>query len=256
MQDQPRRSQTFVSAFARGLAVIEAFDRAHAPLSLAEVAERAGVDRAVARRMLLTLIKLGFVAERQRHYQLTARVLRLGYSFLSRTGVDGIAQSFVAEVADRTGESCSVAILDETEVVSVVHTPSPAHKVGFTLRPGTRWPAYVMASGRVLLAAKPDAEVRIMLRRMRRKALTSRTLVKIEAILDAVRTARQRGFAVVDGELEEGLMAVAVPIRNRNGDVIASLNSSSSATRATARTFCDAVVPVLQSATAEMAKVL
>jgi IclR family pca regulon transcriptional regulator len=76
----PRRSQTFVSAFARGLAIIEAFDRARAPLSLAEVAERAGVDRAVARRMLLTLIELGLVAETQRHYQLTARVLRLGCS--------------------------------------------------------------------------------------------------------------------------------------------------------------------------------
>lgn len=252
----PRRSQTFVSAFARGLAIIEAFDRARAPLSLAEVAERAGVDRAVARRMLLTLIELGLVAETQRHYQLTARVLRLGYSFLSQTGLDGIAQPFVTEVAQRTGESCSVAILDETDVVSVVHTPSPTHKIGFTLRPGTRWPAYVMASGRVLLCAKPDAEVRILLGRMQRKAFTSRTLVKIEAILDAVRKARQQGYALVNGELEEGLMSVAVPIRNRNGDVIASLNSSSSGTRATARSFCDAVVPLLHSATGEMAKIL
>jgi len=95
-----------------------------------------------------------------------------------------------------------------------------------------------------------------MLGRMQRKALTSRTLVKIEAILDAVCTARQRGFAIADGELEEGLMEAAVPIRNRSGDLIASLNSSSSATRATVRSFCDAVEPVLQSVTAEMAKIL
>lgn len=256
MKDQRRRSQSFVSALARGLAVIESFDRARAPLSVTEVAERAGVDRAVARRMLLTLVELGLAIETQRHYQLTARVLRLGYSFLSQTGLDGIAQSFVTEVAHRTGESCSVAILDETEVVSLVHTPSPTHKIGFTLRPGTRWPAYVMASGRALLASKPDTEVRVLLGRMHRKPFTSRTLVKIEAILDVVRTVRQRGFALVDGELEEGLMALAVPIRNRNGDVIASLNSSSSATRATVRSFRDAVLPVLLSATAEMARIL
>ena len=215
MQNQRRRSQSFVSALARGLAVIEAFDRARAPLSVTEVAERAGVDRAVARRMLLTLVELGLATETQRHYQLSARVLRLGYSFLSQTGLDGIAQSFVTEVAHRTGESCSVAILDETEVVSLVHTPSPTHKIGFTLRPGTRWPAYVMASGRALLASKPDTEVRVLLGRMHRKPFTSRTLVKIEAILDVVRTVRQRGFALVDGELEEGLMPVSVPIRNR-----------------------------------------
>ena len=251
-----RRSQTFVSAFARGLAVIEAFDRAPGSLSLTEVAERAGVDRAVARRMLLTLVELGLVVETQRYYQLTPRVLRLGYSFLSQTGLDGIAQPFVTEVARCTGESCSAAILDEVEVVSVVHTPSPIHKIGFTLRPGTRWPAYVMASGRVLLGAKLDAEVRSLLGRMKLKAFTSRTLVKIDAIVDAVRRARQQGYALVNGELEEGLMSVAVPIRNRNGDVIASLNSSSSATRSTVRSFCDAVVPPMHRATGEMAKIL
>ena len=137
----------------------------------------------------------------------------------------------------------------------MVHTPSPVHKVGFTLRPGTRWPAYVMASG-LLLAGKPDAEVRVLLGWMQRKALTPRTLIKVEAILDAVRTVREKGFALVDGELEAGLMAVAVPVHNRNGDVVASLNCSSSATRTTARRFCDAVLPILNRVTAEMAKIL
>lgn len=256
MRNKPSRSQTFVTAFARGLAVIEAFDRATAPLSLPEVAARAGVDRAVARRMLLTLMELRLVAETQRHYRLTPRVLRLGYSFLSQTGLDGLAQPFVTEVAERTGESCSIALLDETEVMSVAHTPSPVHKVGFTFRPGTRWPAYVMASGRVLLAGKSDTEVRALLGRMQRKALTSRTLIKIEAILEAIRLVRQNHFALIDGELEEGLIAVAVPIHNRRGDVIASLNSSSSVTRTTPRKFSESVVPVLQSAAAEMAKIL
>src|SRR6516165_7364703 len=99
MQDKARRSQTFVSAFARGLAVIEAFDQAQAPLSLADVAQRARVDRAVARRMLLTLIELGLVVETQGRYHLTARVLRLGYSFLAQSGLDGIVQQFVSQVA-------------------------------------------------------------------------------------------------------------------------------------------------------------
>jgi IclR family pca regulon transcriptional regulator len=256
MQDKARRSQTFVSAFARGLAVIEAFDQAQAPLSLADVAQRARVDRAVARRMLLTLIELGLVVETQGRYHLTARVLRLGYSFLAQSGLDGIVQQFVSQVAQDTGESCSVAVLNGTEVVSIAHTPSPTHKIGFTLRPGTRWPAYVMSSGRVLLASKPDADVRILLAQMQRKALTSRTLVKIDAILEAVRMARQRGFALNNGELEEGLMSLSVPIRNRRGIVIASLNSSSSATRTTVRSFCDNVLPVLRSASLEMARVL
>jgi IclR family transcriptional regulator, pca regulon regulatory protein len=159
------------------------------PLSLAEVAKSAGVDRAMARRMLLTLIELGLATKTQRHYRLTPRVLRLGYSFLSQTGLDGLAQPFVTEVARRTGESCLIALLDETDVVSIAHTPSPVHKVGFTLRPGTRWPAYVMTSGRVLLASKSETEVRALLERLQREALTSRTLVRIGAILEAIRRA-------------------------------------------------------------------
>jgi IclR family pca regulon transcriptional regulator len=255
MPNTSRRSQTFVTAFARGLAVIESFDRATAPLSLADVAARAGVDRAVARRMLLTLVELGLAHESQRYYRLTPRVLRLGYSFLSQAGLDGLAQPFVKEVAERTGESCSIALLDDTDVVSVAHTPSPVHKVGFTFRPGTRWPAYIMASGRVLLASKPDTEVRALLGRMQRKALTARTLVKIDAILEAIRHAREKGFALVDGELEEGLIGVAVPVYNRSGNVIASLNSSSSVTRTTTRKFSESVIPVLQDAAREMAKI-
>jgi IclR family pca regulon transcriptional regulator len=79
--------------------------------------------------------------------------------------------------------------------VSIAHTPSPVHKVGFRLRPGTRFPAYVMASGRVLLASKSETDVRALLGRMQRKALTSRTLVRIGANLEAIRRARQSGFA-------------------------------------------------------------
>jgi DNA-binding IclR family transcriptional regulator len=144
--------------------------------------------------------------------------------------------------------------LQQQVVAIAVETRSTPWVASF--RPGTRWPVYVMASGRVLLASRSDTEVRALLGRMQRKALTSRTLVKIEAILEAIRMVRQNRFALVDGELEEGLISVAVPIHNRSGDVIASLNSSSSVTRTTARKFSESVVPILQGAAREMAKIL
>jgi IclR family pca regulon transcriptional regulator len=146
------RSQSFVTAFARGLKVIEVFAGGAEVLSLAEIAARSGVDRAVAR---LTLIELGYAVADKKSFRLTPRILRLGYAYLSQSGMDGRLQPFVDAVAASTGESCSVSVLDGLETVGVAHAPSPLHRMGFLLKPGTRMPAYVMTSGRILLAAKP-----------------------------------------------------------------------------------------------------
>jgi IclR family transcriptional regulator, pca regulon regulatory protein len=250
------RSQTFVSGFARGLQVIEAFGEAAEPLSLPEVAVRAGVDRAVARRMLLTLVELGFVARMNKHYQLTPRILRLGYSFLSQSGLDGLVRPFLAELTQKIGESSSVGVLDDVETVAVCHVTSTVRKTGLLLREGTRWPAYVMASGRMLLSGLPDDEVNARLRRMELKALTTRTLTRPEQILKAVQTAREQGYALIEGEVEDGMAAVSVPIRDRNNALVASLNTSSNMNRRSPAELRRAVVPELKATAAEIGRVL
>ncbi len=133
-------SQSFVTAFARGLSVIEAFGDSDEALSLTEIAARSGVDRAVARRSLLTLIELGYAVADKKSYRLMPRILRLGYAYLSQSGMDGRLQPFVDAVATKIGESCSVSVLDGLETVGVAHAPSPIHKMGSSLKPGTRMP--------------------------------------------------------------------------------------------------------------------
>ncbi len=250
------RSQSFVNAFARGLSVIEAFDGEARALSLAEIALRAKVDRAVARRLLLTLIELGYVTTEQKHFRLAPRILRLGYAYLAQSGFDSLIQPFVAEVSQRIGESASVSVLDGIETVSVAHTPSPLHKMGFLMRVGARYPAYVMASGRVLLAARPDGEVRALLGRMTRRSFTARTLTDLDDLLGEIRRVRQQGFCLVDGELEQGLIALAVPIVSRRGQIVASLNASTSAARSVAADFRQAVLPVLGAAAGEIGQIV
>ncbi|SDR53143.1 transcriptional regulator, IclR family [Rhizobiales bacterium GAS191] len=257
MQDRERpRSQIFVTAFARGLAVIQAFEGSRQPLSLAEIAARAGVDRAVARRSLLTLIELGFAVMERKHYRLAPAVLRLGYSYLSQCGMDGVLQPFVERVARQIGESCSVTILDGLETVSVAHAPSPIHKMGFLSTPGTRMPAYVMTSGRVLLAGRSDPEVREALGRMDRKAYTAKTVTDLARLAAIIRETRQAGFTSIDSELEEGLLSIAVAIRNRRGDIAASLNVSSSATRTSIAALSDTALPIMRETAAEIGKIL
>lgn len=250
------RSQSFVTAFARGLAVIEAFAGSEAPLSLAEIATQAGVDRAVARRSLLTLIELGYATFEKKSYRLSPRILRLGYSFLSQSGMDGRLQPFVETVAAKVGESCSVSVLDGLETLGVAHAPAPVHKMGFLLKPGTRMPAYVMTSGRVLLAGKPDDEVMALLRQMDRKAMTPKTRTSLTALMEAIRTVRESGYAAIAEELEIGLLSLAVPVRNRRGETVASLNVSSSATRTTMADFRAKALAVMQQAAADIGKIL
>jgi IclR family transcriptional regulator, pca regulon regulatory protein len=250
------RSQSFVTAFARGLSVIEAFAGRAEALSLTEIASRSGVDRAVARRSLLTLIELGYVVTDKKNYRLTPRILRLGYAYLSHSGMDGRLQPFVEALARKIGEACSVSILDGIETVGVAHAPSPIHKMGFLLRPGTRMPAYVMTSGRVLLAAKTDEEVMAVLRKSDRKAFTKATRTSFASLMEAIRTVREAGFATIEEELEVGLLSIAVPIKNRRGETVASLNMSSSASRTTMDHFCALALPEMRRSADDIGAIL
>ncbi|MDX3905736.1 MAG: IclR family transcriptional regulator C-terminal domain-containing protein [Pigmentiphaga sp.] len=249
-------SRNFVGGFARGLAVIEAFGNASEPLSLAAVAERAGVDRAVARRMLLTLVELGFAIQSNKTFQLTPRIMRLGYAFVSQAGLDGLVRPLLEALSNRLGESVSVSVLDDLEAVSVFHVTSPQRKTGFLLREGSRWPAYLMASGRVLLAALPDEEVARRFARMDLHASTPKTLTDPRSLLQAVRQAREHGYALVNEELETGWASVSVPVRDRAGRVVASLNTNTTLARQSPEQLVANGVPLLSEAAADLGRIL
>ncbi len=133
----------------------------------------------------------------------------------------------------------AVSSLDRLQTVGVAHAPSPAHKMGFLLKPSTRMPAYVMTSDRVLLAAKSDDEATSMLRKMDRQPFTKATLTSIGTLMQAIRKVQEVGFAAIEEELEVGLLSLAVAIRNRSGDTVASLNVSSDTPTTTLTEFCD-----------------
>jgi IclR family pca regulon transcriptional regulator len=107
-------------------------------------------------------------------------------------------------------------------------------------------PAYVMTSGRVLLSGKTDEEIVAALAKMDLKPLTQKTRTDAEDLLNLIADIRQAGFAAIDSELEEGLLSLAVPIRDRRGGIVASLNVSSSASRITLPALCDLALPVLR----------
>ncbi len=237
-------SGDFVQSLARGLAVIRSFDADHPELTLAEVARRADIPRAAARRFLRTLEALGYVRSDGRLFALTPRVLELGFSYLSALSLPEIAQPHLERLSRDVDESVSAAVLDGTDVVYVARVPTRRiMSVGITI--GTRFPAYATSMGRVLLAGMPESQARTLLEASARPALTARTRTDLGALRDELAAVREQGWAVVDGELEPGLRSVAAPLHDRDGRVVAAVNISTSATRDDIGRFVDDHLPRL-----------
>src|ERR1700760_4947236 len=211
MTDKPAQNSDFVQSLERGLAVIRAFDSEHRELALSEVARSTGLTRAAARRFLLTLVKLGYVNFSQGRFSLRPRVLELGYAYLSSLTLPEVAMPHMEALVAQVNESCSISVLDDTDVVYVARVPT-RRIMSITLAVGTRLPAWATSMGRVLLAELAPAELEARLARTPIEALTAYTVADADALRAALQRVRADGFAAVDQELEEGLRSLAVPI--------------------------------------------
>ena len=152
----PDREADFVQSLQRGLAVIGAFDGESTTLTLGEVATSTGLARAAARRFLLTLVDLGYVRVDTRLFELSPRVLELGRAYLSSLRLPTVAQPHLEALVEDVGESATIAVLDDAEIVYVAHVPA-RRIMSITISVGTRDPAFATSLGRVLLAAQPEA---------------------------------------------------------------------------------------------------
>jgi IclR family pca regulon transcriptional regulator len=213
----------FIEALARGLDVITAFGADRPVMTLAEVASATGLARPTARRILLTLAELGYVRVGERGFALTPRVLDLGVAYIDATGLWALARPHLERLVERTGESCSVAQLDGSDIVYVARVAVPKI-VSLTVQIGTRFPALPTSLGKVQLAALPPDELERVLAEPTRSGLTPRWQPDREERDAALREVRARGWALTDEQLAPGIRSVAAPLRDGEGRVIAGVN--------------------------------
>lgn len=240
-----------VGSLEKGLRVLEILCSQPAGITLTEVAEKAGLTRAGARRLLLTLASTGHVSREGRRFLLTSRLLTLARQWLDGVSLWDFALPHMREVAATLDESCSAAILADTDVVYVARVPGE-RIMSVALSVGTRLPAYCTSMGRVLLSELPPPELESLLSRSAIRAYTSKTLVDRGEIARAVRQAGEGGYAVVDEELEVGLRSVAVPIRDRSGRVVAAINVPAQSSRYTVAELERVALPLLKKAAARI----
>lgn len=218
-QSRPYHSESL----ARGLMVIRAFGHDFPRLRAADVAKSTGLSRAAARRYLLTLQDLGYVGSDGDVFYLRPRLLDLGFSYLTSIGVEDVVQPVLNRISEKTQASSTFAVLDRDEVVFVARAPS---KGIFMLATsiGGRVAAHATSLGQVLLAAMPPAELDRYLAESKRIAFTKWTITGARELRRKLERVRADGYAITHSEQVEGIVAVAVPVHNQRGDVVAAVN--------------------------------
>lgn len=244
-----------MGGLAKGLRVIEAFTADTPRLSISEASAIAGLDRATTRRCLLTLAEQGYCAYDGKFFTVTPRVLRLGTGCLAAMPLPRIVQPWLDQLSERIGQSTSVAILDDSEIVYVARA-AQRRVMSIALMPGSRLPAYCTSMGRVLLAALPEDKAREILRSSALTPRTPNTLVDQDAIMGELERVRRQGFATVDQEVELGLRSIAVPLRNARGVVVAALNIGLPLSEESMSVVAERYFPELTSVSKELSGIL
>jgi IclR family transcriptional regulator, pca regulon regulatory protein len=254
-QDMAIAKADFIEGMAKGMAVLESFDTERQRLNATLAAQRAGITRAAARRHLLTLAHLGYLETDGSHFWLAPKVLRFSGSYLASARLPRALQPTLNRLAAQTAESFSAVVLDGDQVVIIARS-GPTRLLAYGLHLGARLPAHATSTGRVLLAAKSKAEFNAWMKGRELARLTALTTVEPRKFRTLIQEVRAQDFCVASEEHELGVHALAVPLRNLQGQTVAALNVVAAPQRLEMRQMQRGLLPLLLEAARELRPLL
>jgi len=241
-----KKSTETVQSLVKGLTVIKAFNQQRPAMTLSEVAHVTNFTRAATRRFLLTLVSEGYAKQEGKIFSLTAKILDLGFSYLSTLDIWHNAKPLMTALVEQLNESCSAAVLDGFEVVYVARVATTKRIMSITLNVGSRLPAVATSMGRVLLADMTLPALDNFIDTCLIEQYTEHTIIDKPALLAEIATVKQQGYSLVEQELEIGLTSISVPVHNGAGEVIAALNVSTHMSQTAKQQIFEVILPVLQ----------
>jgi IclR family transcriptional regulator, pca regulon regulatory protein len=246
----------FVTALARGLAVLLELSDKRRRMSIAQVSHRTGIPRATARRSLHTLTKLGFVAvDEARKFYLRPRVLSFSHAYLSASPIAVLAQPILDRLGESLSEACSLATLDGDEIVYLTRSAS-SRIMSPSLNVGRRLPAYCTSIGHVLLAHLPEDELNLYLSRAKFHPYTEYTITSPVKLRSALQQVREQGYAFASQQMEARLCTLAVPVRDTSGHFVAGINVILQGRLVSASAMAERFAQPLQHAAMELGALL
>lgn len=218
-----------VQSVERTFRILETFDARHRTRSAAEITELVGLPRPTTYRLLHTLETLGYLRRRSGRYETTPGLLSLASTQLAPGSLAAVAQPIIDAVADELDEAIVVGVLDRDEVVTIAAAmPTKGHYLSVAVEVGRRLPAEATSLGQILLATSPARDD---------------SVAPHDVELPPVRE-----HVISDGLLEDGLRALAVPIVDDLGQVIAAMSIAVNAARVSAEELRQRCLPALQTA--------
>lgn len=239
------KSSDFLQTLERGIMVIQSF-KDHSSLTITESSEITGLSKPVTRRVLITLEILGYVKSSNKRFSLTPKILSIGYSYISSKNIWDISKSYLEEISSSINESCSLAVLDDLDIVYVSRV-AVNNILSFSLGIGTKLPAHATSSGRVLLAHLSSDELDSYFKRQILIKYTNKTTISEKEIRKELLRIRQDGYAICQDELELGLLSIAVPVHDVTGSVVAAIHCATHSGRSNIIKMKEKILPLLMT---------
>lgn len=230
-------------SLSRGLSVLLAFGRYREAMSISEVGLATGLTPATARRILLTLKDLGYVEQNRKRFNITPKVLDLGYAYLTAMPLWQATQPVLERINAEFKVSCSAAVLEGMDTLYVLRAAQTIRAA--LVNTGTRQPAHVTAMGRVLLASLEPEELDSFIEKVEFKPYTPSSVLEPGRLRDIVAEVKRQNYALVDQELDFGLRAIAVPIRDKTGRAVAAMNAAGHSRSIECSFLVENVLPVM-----------
>jgi DNA-binding IclR family transcriptional regulator len=236
-----------VRVLDRAMQILSCFDNSNPERGVSEIAQIVGLHKATTHRIVVTLLNGGYLerAADGERYRLGLRLAEMGLTVMRRLDFRREAIPHMHALQERFGETCDLSVFSRGEVLYLEVVQS-RHALRIASRPGQRMPVHCTASGKVLLAFLPDKDLAQSLREPLRRS-TANTVISQERIMEQLEEIRAQGYAIDDGEFEEGVRALAAPIRDNTGKVVAALGMPGPAARMDAQ-FIAEVAPALVAA--------
>lgn len=237
--------RNYIMSLERALKILEIFSTSVDRLTLTEIAELSGMNKTSTKRFLHTLSKLGYLdKDENKRYFLTVKVLSLGFGFLNNFDLRAICKDQIDALSLKLNTTVNLTILDDLDVV-YIYRKEKVRLLNYNLYDGSRLPAYCTSAGKALLAGLEDAELENRIGRMDLKPITSRTIIDSKLLLKNIFEVREKGYSICNRELSMDLYAMAAPIINNDGNVVAAINVTMNAkdrTKKTERTIIDELI--------------
>ncbi len=255
MAEQPETNKDIVTAFAKGLNVIMAFDNTDVYMTVSEVAKKVNITRASARRLLLTLESMGFVKSNQNKFSLLPKVIELGYSYFASLPWSDLALKNMKQVVDKCKLTCSVSILDKEHIICILRIPA-GRIMNEGIQVGTRLPTAYTSTGRLFMSHMDDEVLKDFVDELPLQPFTEKSITNPLRLYEKIRSDRHLSYSMVEEEVEEGLISIAVPIYNKDKEMIAAMNVAAHASYRNSQFLKEEVLPILQASAKETSKAI